>query len=99
MNYNTTDKLTKKFLYPVELQYFHSCSTASMLPLMTEHPSSKPRCTTDPVNGLLVIIISCWHYKEAAWLQSDRAERVINNASASRPPNTGSVMFLLHGDQ
>lgn len=30
------------FLFPVELKHFHSCSTASMLPLMTEHPSSKP---------------------------------------------------------
>lgn len=43
------------------------------------------------------MIISCWHYKDAAFLQSDRAERVINNASAPRPPNTGSVMFLLQG--
>lgn len=58
----------------------------------------QPKRTAASVNGLLVMIISCWRYKEEE-RQSDQAERIINNTRTPRPPNTGDVMFLLQRDQ
>lgn len=91
MNYKAIDKVNKK-----ERQ-----QSNSTLPLMTEHPSSKPLTHGGSSQWaaarhdyfMLVLQRRC--------LAAERQgkEKVINNASAPRPPNTGPVMLLLHGDQ